>query len=167
MRVKGQFGLVPLGGFRCLANRMIDVWMTGWFAEFFPQNHGTLDRLCFCKKLFWCIALGIDMLVCVTRAVRNSMLFTTQGIISIRNEKWKEHLIMMWRLGGHVKVHSTAKAYLRHLIINKEILGAQIWPIHNPDFLSLAGETGSGTKFSGHVASGKSRMVKIMERLAG
>jgi queuine tRNA-ribosyltransferase len=82
------------------------------------------------------IALGIDMFDCVmpTRNARNGMLFTTQGIINIRNEKWKNDLEPLDReLGGHVSAFYS-KAYLRHLIISKEILGAQIASIQNLTF---------------------------------
>ncbi len=83
-----------------------------------------------------CIALGVDMFDCVmpTRNARNGMLFTTQGIINIRNEKWKEDFSPIdATLGGEVSgVYS--KAYLRHLMISKEILAAQIASIHNLRF---------------------------------
>ncbi len=82
------------------------------------------------------IALGIDMFDCVmpTRNARNGMLFTSQGIINIRNEKWKDDLSPIdAELGGYVSTHYS-KAYLRHLIISKEILGAQIASIHNLSF---------------------------------
>ncbi|NOT75873.1 MAG: tRNA guanosine(34) transglycosylase Tgt [Cyclobacteriaceae bacterium] len=82
------------------------------------------------------IALGVDMFDCVmpTRNARNGMLFTTEGIINIRNEKWKDDLSPLdVGLGGHVSTFYS-KAYLRHLIISKEILGAQIASIHNLTF---------------------------------
>ncbi|GAB4127066.1 MAG: tRNA guanosine(34) transglycosylase Tgt [Raineya sp.] len=83
-----------------------------------------------------CIALGVDMFDCVmpTRNARNGMLFTTQGIINIRNEKWKNDFSLIDEaLGGEVSaVYS--KAYLRHLMLSKEILAAQIASIHNLRF---------------------------------
>ena len=88
------------------------------------------------ENILECIGLGIDMFDCVmpTRNARNGMLFTTQGIINIRNEKWKDdHDPIDAELGGYVStLHS--KAYLRHLIISKEILGAQIASIQNLTF---------------------------------
>jgi queuine tRNA-ribosyltransferase len=88
------------------------------------------------ENLLECIALGVDMFDCVmpTRNARNGMLFTTQGIINIRNEKWKDDLSPLDEaLGGYASTFHS-KAYLRHLIINKEILGAQIASIHNLTF---------------------------------
>jgi queuine tRNA-ribosyltransferase len=76
------------------------------------------------------------MLDCVmpTRNARNGMLFTTQGIINIRNEKWKDDLSPIDEtLGGYASTFYS-KAYLRHLIINKEILGAQIATLQNLTF---------------------------------
>jgi len=88
------------------------------------------------ENILECIALGIDMFDCVmpTRNARNGMLFTSQGIINIRNEKWKDDLSPIDAdLGGYVSTFYS-KAYLRHLIMGKEILGAQIASIHNLTF---------------------------------
>lgn len=82
------------------------------------------------------IALGIDMFDCVmpTRNARNGMLFTTQGIINIKNEKWKNDFSPVDEtLGGYVSTTYT-KAYLRHLVVSKEYLAAQIASIHNLTF---------------------------------
>ncbi len=83
-----------------------------------------------------CIALGIDMFDCVmpTRNARNGMLFTTNGIINIKNEIWKDDLSSIDEgLDSYVS-NNFSKSYLRHLIISKEILGAQIASIHNLTF---------------------------------
>jgi len=83
-----------------------------------------------------CIELGVDMFDCVmpTRNGRNGMIFTTRGIINIRNEKWKDDLSLVDDgLDNEVSSFYT-KAYLRHLIVSKEILGAQIASIQNLSF---------------------------------
>lgn len=82
------------------------------------------------------IALGIDMFDCVmpTRNARNGMLFTSEGIINIRNEKWKDDFSPIDENGTSVVDNQYSKAYLRHLTISKEILGAQIATIHNLSF---------------------------------
>lgn len=82
------------------------------------------------------IRLGVDMFDCVmpTRNGRNGMLFTSEGIINIKNEKWKEDFSPVDpNMSGYVD-NFYSKAYLRHLIISKEILGAQIASIHNLSF---------------------------------
>ena len=94
-------------------------------------------------NLLECIALGIDMFDCVmpTRNARNGMLFTSEGVINIKNLKWQEDFTPIdAQLGGYVSTQYS-KAYLRHLIISKEILGAQIASIHNLSFyIWLVGE---------------------------
>lgn len=80
-----------------------------------------------------CIALGVDMFDCVmpTRNGRNGMLFTTQGIMNIKNTKFRYDFTPIdERLGGYVSTHYS-KAYLHHLIRTQERLGAQIATIHN------------------------------------
>lgn len=88
------------------------------------------------ENLLECIALGVDMFDCVmpTRNARNGMLFTSEGIINMRNEKWKNDFSLIdENLGGYVSTHHT-KAYLRHLTVSKEMLAAQIASIHNLTF---------------------------------
>jgi queuine tRNA-ribosyltransferase len=110
------------------------------------------------------IALGVDMFDCVmpTRNARNGMLFTTEGIINIRNEKWKDDLSPIDQiLGGYVST-AYSKAYLRHLIISKEILGAQIASIHNLTFyLWLVGQARQKIQ-EGQFAEWKKKMVKTV-----
>lgn len=87
-------------------------------------------------NLLECIALGIDMFDCVmpTRNARNGMLFTANGIMNIRNEKWKNDFSPI-DSAGHCFVDTDySKAYLRHLFISKEMLGAQIATLHNLSF---------------------------------
>ncbi|NJN27377.1 MAG: tRNA guanosine(34) transglycosylase Tgt [Cyclobacteriaceae bacterium] len=95
------------------------------------------------ENILECIALGVDMFDCVmpTRNARNGMLFTTEGVINIRNEKWKDELSCI-DAGLENEVSTFySKAYLRHLIISKEMLGAQIASIHNLAFyLWLVGQ---------------------------
>lgn len=82
------------------------------------------------------IALGIDMFDCVmpTRNARNGMIFTTEGIINIKNEKWKSDFSEIDPgLPSFLKNYYT-KAYLRHLVASKEILGAQIASLQNLTF---------------------------------
>ena len=88
------------------------------------------------ENILECIALGIDMFDCVmpTRNARNGMLFTSEGIINIRNEKWKDDLSPIDSTLGGYGSGQHSKAYLRHLVISKEILGAQIASLHNLTF---------------------------------
>lgn len=118
------------------------------------------------ENILECIALGIDMFDCVmpTRNARNGMLFTTEGIINIRNEKWKEDLSPIDpALAGYVNTFYT-KAYLRHLVISKEILGAQIATIQNLTFyLWLVREARKNIEL-GTFTAWKDKMTKIVSR---
>lgn len=120
------------------------------------------------ENILECIALGIDMFDCVmpTRNARNGMLFTAQGIINIRNEKWKDDLTPIDSdLGGYVST-TYSKAYLRHLIINKEILGAQIASIHNLTFYLWLVREARERILAGDFSSWKDKMVKsVSQRL--
>ena len=120
------------------------------------------------ENILECIALGIDMFDCVmpTRNARNGMLFTSSGIINIRNEKWKDDLSPIDEpLGGYASTFYS-KAYLRHLIINKEILGAQIATLQNLTFyLWLVREARKRIQ-DGTFAHWKNEMVKkVTQRL--
>lgn len=88
------------------------------------------------ENLLRCISLGVDMFDCVmpTRNARNGMLFTSEGIVNIKNEKWKNDFNPIDSNLDCYTSNTHTKAYLRHLIISKEILGAQISSIHNLTF---------------------------------
>jgi queuine tRNA-ribosyltransferase len=120
------------------------------------------------ENILECIALGIDMFDCVmpTRNARNGMLFTTEGIINIRNEKWKDDLTPIDPpLGGYASTFYS-RAYLRHLVISKEILGAQIATIHNLTFYLWLVKEARRKIMEGNFASWKESMVKkVTQRL--
>ncbi|MEM7163722.1 MAG: tRNA guanosine(34) transglycosylase Tgt [Bacteroidota bacterium] len=88
------------------------------------------------QNILECISMGIDMFDCVmpTRNARNGMLFTWEGIINIRNAKWKNDYNPIDGKGTSSVDKLYSKAYLRHLIHSKEMLGAQICSIHNLAF---------------------------------
>ncbi|MFC3415782.1 tRNA guanosine(34) transglycosylase Tgt [Algoriphagus hitonicola] len=109
-----------------------------------------------------CIALGVDMFDCVmpTRNARNGMLFTSEGIINIRNEKWKDDFSPIDPAIGNYASTFYSRAYLRHLTISKEILAAQIASIHNLSFyLWLVGQAREHI-LAGDFAVWKDQMVK-------
>ena len=82
------------------------------------------------------IALGVDMFDCVmpTRNGRNGMLFTSQGIMNMKNEKWATDFSPLDENGTAYVDHLYTKAYLRHLFKANEILAMQIASIHNLSF---------------------------------
>ena len=108
------------------------------------------------------IALGIDMFDCVmpTRNARNGMLFTSQGTINIKNEKWKEDFSPIDPYGSSYVDSNYSKAYLRHLIVSKEILGAQIATIHNLSFYLWLVTEARNEIVKGTFSDWKNKMVK-------
>lgn len=82
------------------------------------------------------IERGVDMFDCVmpTRNGRNGMLFTWQGIMNMKNEKWKNDFSLLDESGTSYVDHTYTKAYLRHLFVSKELLAMQIASIHNLAF---------------------------------
>lgn len=112
------------------------------------------------------IALGVDMFDCVmpTRNARNGMLFTQNGIINIKNEKWKDDF-------SPIEVESDlhadqfySKAYLRHLIKSQEILGAQIASLHNLHFYLWLVNQARQKIIDGTFYDWKNKMVKILDQ---
>ena len=89
------------------------------------------------ENLLQCIARGVDMFDCVlpTRNARHGLLYTSRGIINIKNKKWANHFEPIDANLHHSYVStSTSLAYLRHLFLTKEYLGPQIASIHNLTF---------------------------------
>ena len=118
------------------------------------------------ENILECIALGIDMFDCVmpTRNARNGMLFTSEGIINIRNEKWKDDLSPIDSTLGGYGSSRHSKAYLRHLVISKEILGAQIASLHNLTFYLWLVKEARKQIIQGTFASWKDVMVQKVKR---
>ncbi|MEG1580678.1 MAG: tRNA guanosine(34) transglycosylase Tgt [Bacteroidaceae bacterium] len=89
------------------------------------------------------IERGVDMFDCVmpTRNGRNAMLFTSQGIMNMRNKKWEDDFTPVDAEGTSYVDSTYTKAYLHHLFKAKELLALQIASIHNLAFyLRLVGE---------------------------
>ena len=120
------------------------------------------------ENILECISLGCDMFDCVipTRNGRNGMLFTSNGIINIKNTKWKTDFTPIDdKLNGHFS-NDYSKAYLRHLIINREMLGSQIASMHNLKFYSWLICESRKKIIDGTFTSWKNKMVKkITQRL--
>ena len=87
------------------------------------------------ENILECISMGVDMFDCVmpSRNGRNGMIFTKNGTINIKNKKWEKDFSSIDEDMGTVS-SNYSKSYLRHLILNKEMLGAQIASIHNLSF---------------------------------
>jgi queuine tRNA-ribosyltransferase len=114
------------------------------------------------------IALGIDMFDCVmpTRNARNGMLFTKDGIINIKNEKWKNDFSPIEADSDLFADKAYTKAYLRHLIHSGEMLGAQIATLHNLHFYLWLVQEARNKIIAGEFYSWKNIMVnRLGQRL--
>ncbi|WP_293905100.1 MULTISPECIES: tRNA guanosine(34) transglycosylase Tgt [unclassified Sphingobacterium] len=112
------------------------------------------------------IALGVDMFDCVmpTRNARNGMLFTQNGIINIKNEKWKDDFSPIEAESDLHADQFYTKAYLRHLIKSQEILGAQIASLHNLHFYLWLVNQAREKIIDGTFYDWKNKMVKILDQ---
>jgi len=111
------------------------------------------------------IALGVDMFDCVmpTRNARNGMLFTANGRINIKNEKWKNDFSPI-DIDNYSYVDTFySKAYLRHLFTVKESVGRQIATIHNLAFYLWLVREARNHIINGTFLTWKKLMVKQMD----
>jgi len=104
---------------------------------------------------------GIDMFDCVmpTRNGRNGMLFTRNGVINIRNNKWADDFSPIDPEGSSFVDHQYTKAYLRHLFQSKEMLGPMIGSIHNLAFYLWLVDEARKQIFQGTFKPWKEQMV--------
>ena len=111
------------------------------------------------------IALGIDMFDCVmpSRNARNGMLFTSEGTINIKNNKWKDDYSKIDSNGTSYVDQSYSKAYLRHLFTNNELLGKQIATLHNIRFYMWLMEESRKHLSIGDFTPWKNKMVKKLD----
>ncbi|GAB4342867.1 MAG: tRNA guanosine(34) transglycosylase Tgt [Flammeovirgaceae bacterium] len=143
--------------------------MTEWVCEFLPKDKPRyLMGVGTPANILECIALGIDMFDCImpTRNARHGMIFTTKGIMNMRNERWKnDHSPIDADLGSYASTYYS-KAYLRHLITSQEILGSQIASLQNLRFYLWLVEEARKHILTGDFLTWKNEAIKIfMQRL--
>jgi len=111
------------------------------------------------------IARGIDMFDCVmpSRNGRNGMLFTSEGMINIRNKKWADDLSPIDENGASFVDTIYSKAYLRHLFVSGEMLGPQIASLHNLAFYLWIVDQSRQHIAAGDFTTWKNSMVKKLE----
>ena len=113
-------------------------------------------------NLLECIALGIDMFDCVmpSRNARHGMLFTSEGIMNIKNKKWEKDYSPLDENGTSYVDSTYSKSYLRHLIKSNEYLGYQIATIHNLAFYLELVNQAREKIIDGTFTDWKNKMVK-------
>jgi len=120
------------------------------------------------QNILEAIERGVDMFDCVmpTRNGRNGMLFTSKGIMNMKNEKWKNDFSPLDEYGTSYVDKAYSKAYLRHLFISKEYLALQIASIHNLAFyLWLVGEARKHIQAGDFVQWKKTMVEQVIRRL--
>lgn len=112
------------------------------------------------------IALGIDMFDCVmpTRNGRNGMLFTSEGILNMKNEKWKNDFSPIDENGTSFVDHQYSKAFLRHLFISNEYLAPMIASLHNLAFYLRLVKTAREKIIEGTFSAWKAEMVQKLDK---
>jgi queuine tRNA-ribosyltransferase len=112
-----------------------------------------------------CIGLGVDMFDCVmpTRNGRNAMLFTSKGVINIDNKKWEKDFSPIDDGIDCDVSRYYSRAYLRHLIRSKEILGLTIASIHNLAFYMWLVAQAREKIINGNFPGWKNEMVALLK----
>jgi queuine tRNA-ribosyltransferase len=113
-----------------------------------------------------CISLGVDMFDCVmpTRNGRNGMLFTTKGVINIKNKKWATDFSPIDDGLACVNSNYYSKAYLRHLFVANELLALQIASVHNLSFYLHLVKEARLHILQGDFQSWKNEMIPVLKQ---
>jgi len=118
------------------------------------------------ENILEAIERGVDMFDCImpTRNGRNGQIFTKEGIMNMRNERWKSDLTPLEEDGESFVDQLYSKAYLRHLINTNEILGLQIASIHNLAFYVWLAREARKHIIAGDFTEWKPRMIEKVTR---
>ena len=119
-------------------------------------------------NLLECIGLGVDQFDCVmpTRNARNGMLFTWNGVMNMKNAKWKDDFSALDEMGKSYVDHEYSKAYVRHLFVAEEYLGKQIASVHNLAFYLDLVQTARKHILDGDFSEWKNQILpKLKQRL--
>ena len=113
-----------------------------------------------------CISLGVDMFDCVmpSRNARHGLLFTWNGTINIKNEKWAKDFSPIDITSPLWADQVYTKAYLRHLIKTKEYLGAQVATLHNLTFYLQLVKEARKQILAGTFESWKNNLIPILKQ---
>jgi queuine tRNA-ribosyltransferase len=114
------------------------------------------------------IDLGVDMFDCVmpTRNGRNGMVFTSQGVINIKNKQWANDFSPLDPGIPNEMSQYYTKAYMRHLFVADEILGLQLASIQNLSFyLWLVGQAREHIIAGDYKTWKKTMVAQISKRL--
>lgn len=113
------------------------------------------------ENILEAIELGIDMFDCVmpTRNARNAYLFTSKGIVSIRNSSYKKDFSPLDENCDCYTCKNYSKAYLRHLFNAREILALELATIHNLSFYTNLVNTARKKIIEGNFIEWKEKII--------
>ncbi|HPX59678.1 MAG TPA: tRNA guanosine(34) transglycosylase Tgt, partial [Bacteroidales bacterium] len=113
-----------------------------------------------------CISLGVDMFDCVmpTRNGRNASLFTWEGIVNMKNEKWKDDFSPLDANSELFADRHYSKAFIRHLFVNGEMLGSMIGSLHNLYFYVRLVKEARKHILQGDFHAWKEKMIPILSQ---
>lgn len=116
-------------------------------------------------NLLECIALGVDMFDCVlpSRNARHGLLYTAEGILNMKNAKWKDDFSPIDANGPCLTSRTHSKAYLRHLLHSKELLANQLTTLHNLSFYLWLMKEARKHIIAGDFLDWKNQMVPKLE----
>ena len=120
------------------------------------------------ENILECIGLGIDMFDCVlpTRNARHGIIYTWEGVMNMKNAKWKEDFSPIDIQSKSFTSRNHSKSYLRHLFHVKELLAAQIASLHNLSFFLELVQEARIQIINGNFNSWKSIAIpKLQQRL--
>ncbi|HTL81979.1 MAG TPA: tRNA guanosine(34) transglycosylase Tgt [Bacteroidia bacterium] len=117
------------------------------------------------SNIIECISLGVDMFDCVlpTRNARHGLLYTWNGVINIKNEKWKDDHSALDEAGTSFVDSQYSKAYLRHLFHSEEYLGPMIASVHNLAFFLALVKEARKQIIDGGFSEWKKRILPALE----
>ncbi|MEJ2613491.1 MAG: tRNA guanosine(34) transglycosylase Tgt [Ignavibacteriaceae bacterium] len=137
--------------------------MVNFTTDFMPENKiRYLMGVGRPENVLEAIERGIDMFDCVmpTRNARNSYLFTSEGILAMRNSKYKDDFETIDKNCDCYTCRNFSRAYLRHLFIAKEILALELASIHNLHFYLYLVKEARTRIIDGSFLNWKSEIIK-------
>ena len=118
------------------------------------------------ENIINCIERGIDLFDCVmpTRNARHGILYTTQGIVHIKNAKWQDDYEPI-DPGTDLQTSARhSKSYLRHLFMSREILAAQLASLQNLRFFIWLVEEARKQIIRGTFVSWKESLLPVLNK---
>jgi len=139
--------------------------MTGLVCEHLPKDKPRyLMGVGKPENIIESIALGVDMFDCVlpTRNARHGMIYTTNGVMNIKNAKFKKDFTVIDDKVPSIPSQTHTRAYLHHLFRSGELLGGQIASLQNLSFFLWLVKTARKEILAGTFSTWKAHILPII-----